>query len=223
MARAGKGAAIFRVGMARARLGSEIRDARRKRRLTLTEVAGIMRWSTGFQYQIERASAGALPGRIRELADALGAGDRAEKWAAFAQQGRFTNNPLEARGFPAKLRDLRVSKGMTRAELGERMGWGATYVYGFETGRSRAPRAEIVQRLSEVLGAPDELPELMRLAMASRSTLTLKPALRTPPEVVEIVALIASEFSAGRIDVEKARQLRRVLAEESGTGPILER
>lgn len=91
------------------------------------------------------------------------------------------------RCFGLQLRLLREREGLTRAELGSRLGYGEDQIASVELGR-RIPKPEMIDRADEVLGAGGLLVAMKKEVARARYPSFFRDAARLEAEAVELHA-----------------------------------
>nr|WSS72312.1 helix-turn-helix domain-containing protein [Streptomyces sp. NBC_01175] len=121
------------------------------------------------------------------------------------------------RCFGAQLRLLREREGLTRAELGSRLGYGEDQIASVELGR-RIPKPEMIDRADEVLGAGGLLVAMKAEVARARYPSFFQHAAKLESEAVELHAYVAHAMKGLLQSEEYARavfrQWRPLLDEE---------
>ncbi|HBF82720.1 MAG TPA: transcriptional regulator [Streptomyces sp.] len=122
------------------------------------------------------------------------------------------------RCFGAQLRLLREREGLTRAELGSRLGYGEDQIASVELGR-RIPKPEMIDRADEVLGAGGLLVAMKAEVARARYPAFFRDAARLEAEAVEL-HVYANQAVPGLLQTEGyAREVftmrRPLLGEET--------
>ncbi|WP_421110185.1 helix-turn-helix domain-containing protein [Streptomyces sp. NEAU-S77] len=89
------------------------------------------------------------------------------------------------RGFGLQLKLFREKAGLTQAELGSRVGYGADQVASVECGR-RIPKPELIDRADEVLAAGGILKAMKEQAALARYPAFFRDAARIEAEAIEL-------------------------------------
>ncbi|MEU2675977.1 helix-turn-helix transcriptional regulator [Streptomyces sp. NPDC007107] len=105
------------------------------------------------------------------------------------------------RCFGAQLRLLRERKGLTRAELGSRLGYGEDQIASVELGR-RIPKPEMIDRADEVLGAGGLLVAMKAEVARARYPAFFRDAARLEAEAVEL-HVYANQALPGLLQTEE--------------------
>ncbi|MET9804992.1 helix-turn-helix domain-containing protein [Streptomyces halstedii] len=105
------------------------------------------------------------------------------------------------RCFGAQLRLLREREGLTRAELGSRLGYGEDQIASVELGR-RIPKPEMIDRADEVLGAGGLLIAMKAEVARARYPAFFRDAARLEAEAVELHAY-ANQALPGLLQTEE--------------------
>jgi transcriptional regulator with XRE-family HTH domain len=105
------------------------------------------------------------------------------------------------RCFGQQVRLLRTSRGLTRAELGAKLGYGEDMVTSVELGR-RIPRPEFIDRADEVLGAGGLLVVMKEEVARARYPAFFRDAAKLEAEAVE-VHVYANQAVPGLLQVEE--------------------
>ena len=89
--------------------------------------------------------------------------------------------------FGAKLKALRLERGLSGIELARRTNIAQSYISSLETGKTKKPNKKTLQRLTEALGVtydyffnPDEDNKLNKKAMFALASVELSDFLRNP-------------------------------------------
>ncbi|MER5182664.1 helix-turn-helix transcriptional regulator [Streptomyces sp. NPDC002896] len=105
------------------------------------------------------------------------------------------------RCFGQQLRLLRTVKGLTRAELGARLGYGEDMVASVELGR-RIPKPEFIERADEVLGAGGLLTVMKEEVAKARYPEFFRDAAKLEAEAVEL-HVYANQAVPGLLQTEE--------------------
>ncbi|MFI8870464.1 helix-turn-helix domain-containing protein [Streptomyces sp. NPDC053707] len=105
------------------------------------------------------------------------------------------------RCFGAQLRLLREREGLTRAELGSRLGYGEDQIASVELGR-RIPKPEMIDRADEVLGAGGLLVAMKAEVARARYPAFFRDAARLEAEAVEL-HVYANQALPGLLQTEE--------------------
>jgi transcriptional regulator with XRE-family HTH domain len=119
--------------------------------------------------------------------------------------------------FGAKLRELRLRGRMTLAEVASEIGWSPAYLSDIETSKKNPPREEAVRRLITIIGAHDQAQQLVKLSRASRMSISVKITVATDPEVGEAMVDLARAFAAGKVGIDLARGIKKLMNQYKAT------
>jgi transcriptional regulator with XRE-family HTH domain len=119
--------------------------------------------------------------------------------------------------FGRKLRELRLSHGMSQAELAAALHVSSAYLSALEHGKRGRPSAGLVHQVNEHFGLIwDEAEELVRLARLSHPRIVLDTA-GLSPEATELANRLARLIH--ELPEAKLRAMLGLLDEANGTEP----
>lgn len=96
---------------------------------------------------------------------------------------------METPSFGRELRRLRRSVDLTLIDLADPTGLSIAYVSQIERGDRSPPAQVVIKQWADILGCPDRLPELLKLAAISQNSITIKLKDRRPDELEFLVTL----------------------------------
>jgi transcriptional regulator with XRE-family HTH domain len=107
--------------------------------------------------------------------------------------------------FGKAVRKIRIDRGETLGDMADALGVSAAFLSSIETGKKNVP-GELLEKLIAHCKLPkSEAQELRRLALESRSAITIKPEEKTR----ELAAAFARKF--GELDRQQIEEILKVL------------
>jgi transcriptional regulator with XRE-family HTH domain len=118
--------------------------------------------------------------------------------------------------FGARLRAIRQSRGLSLSAVSERTGWCPSYLCEIESSKKRPPKPSRLKVLLQAMQADEYLAEMLDLAAESRIPVARLIRDEVDAEVARAVIELGKALMDGRMTLETARQITRLLKEGHG-------